>query len=201
MDTVKGNGATGPDGRSYLTPGEVARILMVSSETVRQWAQKGRLPAETMSGGHRRFLRADVESFRAARARSAARDRGGPLRVLVLENDRADSGMLAALFTGLERPVRVQVARSALAAGHGLVAFRPHLLVVDPSLPGVDLLELRERVRADPALRGLRIVCVAGFLGGDGAEPRRAAGADAHLRRPVDTSDLARLVERLAPAG
>lgn len=51
------------DDKRYLTPGEAARVLMVSPITVRGWAKKGLLPFETTLGGHRRFLRETVEQF------------------------------------------------------------------------------------------------------------------------------------------
>ena len=45
----------------FLTPGEVARLLHVSSKTVNRWANERRLPCVMTLGGHRRFARADVE--------------------------------------------------------------------------------------------------------------------------------------------
>ena len=44
---------------TYLTPGQVARILGVSPKTVNRWANDGRIPCAVTLGGHRRF-RADV---------------------------------------------------------------------------------------------------------------------------------------------
>ena len=49
--------------KAYLTPNEVAELLMVSPITVRSWAQKGLLVAKVTPGGHRRFLKSDVERF------------------------------------------------------------------------------------------------------------------------------------------
>jgi excisionase family DNA binding protein len=48
---------------------EAAHILLVSAETVRQWADTGRLPATRTGSGMRLFDRADVE--RLARERRA----------------------------------------------------------------------------------------------------------------------------------
>ena len=45
--------------RSYLTPGQMARILGVSPKTVNRWTNDGRVPCAVTLGGHRRF-RADV---------------------------------------------------------------------------------------------------------------------------------------------
>ncbi len=50
-------------GKPYLTPNEVAELLMVSPTTVRYWASKGRLKSAKTPGGHRRFMPADVDAF------------------------------------------------------------------------------------------------------------------------------------------
>ena len=47
--------------RQYLTPGEVARALHVSPKTIIRWANDGLIPCILTLGGHRRFLRADIE--------------------------------------------------------------------------------------------------------------------------------------------
>jgi excisionase family DNA binding protein len=40
--------------KSYLTPKEVAELLMVSTAAVRLWAERGQLKARVTAGGHRR---------------------------------------------------------------------------------------------------------------------------------------------------
>ena len=52
---------TAVDDSAYLLPGEVARMLHVSSKTVSRWAKEGRLPHVLTLGGHRRFPRAAIE--------------------------------------------------------------------------------------------------------------------------------------------
>ncbi|HEX2042124.1 MAG TPA: helix-turn-helix domain-containing protein [Acidimicrobiales bacterium] len=44
---------------AYLTPGQAARILGVSTKTINRWANAGRIPCSLTVGGHRRF-RPDV---------------------------------------------------------------------------------------------------------------------------------------------
>ena len=56
-------------GKDELSAGEAAVLLGVSAKTVVRLAQAGRLPtAYITEGGHRRFHRADVESFAQERA-------------------------------------------------------------------------------------------------------------------------------------
>lgn len=47
----------------YLTPGELARAMHVSPKTILRWANEGRIPYLVTLGGHRRFLRSDVEAL------------------------------------------------------------------------------------------------------------------------------------------
>ena len=47
----------------WMSLGEVSRTLDVNEATLRQWADRGRLPVYRTPGGHRRFLRADVETL------------------------------------------------------------------------------------------------------------------------------------------
>jgi molybdopterin-binding protein len=54
--------------------GEAAEILGVSPDTVRRWAESGRLPVERTAGGQRTVTRADVARL-AAERRRAGQDR------------------------------------------------------------------------------------------------------------------------------
>lgn len=55
-----------------MSLGEVCRALEVNEATLRQWADRGRLPVYRTPGGHRRFLREDVEGLMNANGGVAA---------------------------------------------------------------------------------------------------------------------------------
>jgi excisionase family DNA binding protein len=50
---------------TYLTPGQVARLLGVSPKTIYRWATDGRLPCAVTLGGHRRFRFEDIAAVAA----------------------------------------------------------------------------------------------------------------------------------------
>lgn len=52
----------GPQFPALLTPAEVADLFHVDPKTVGRWAAKGRLRSVRTPGGHRRFLRSEVEA-------------------------------------------------------------------------------------------------------------------------------------------
>jgi excisionase family DNA binding protein len=48
---------------ALMTPREVGRLFSVDPKTVTRWAQAGKLSYIRTLGGHRRFLRSEVESL------------------------------------------------------------------------------------------------------------------------------------------
>src|SRR2546423_2300956 len=47
----------------WLTLGQAARFIGVAQSTIRKWSDQGRVPAFYTPGGHRRYRRADLETF------------------------------------------------------------------------------------------------------------------------------------------
>ncbi|MDA1128971.1 MAG: helix-turn-helix domain-containing protein [Chloroflexi bacterium] len=62
------------DKSQWLSLRDACRLLDVSDTTLRQWADSGYLRVYRTPGGHRRFLREDVDSF--ANAPDQAKDQG-----------------------------------------------------------------------------------------------------------------------------
>lgn len=62
-----------PGGQS-LTTKEVALLFHVSPSTIINWADEGKLPCVRTLGGHRRFLRSDIEAVIATSSEPGAGD-------------------------------------------------------------------------------------------------------------------------------
>lgn len=54
---------TRPGLPEVLTSGEVAQMLRVTAVTAARWADTGKLTSFRTPGGHRRFLRTEVEAY------------------------------------------------------------------------------------------------------------------------------------------
>ena len=62
----------GTDGSARLRIGEAAKQLGISSDTLRRWAQAGRIEVELTQGGRRTVSQADVSRLAAERRRSGS---------------------------------------------------------------------------------------------------------------------------------
>jgi excisionase family DNA binding protein len=178
--------------KTHLTPNEVAELLMVNPVTVRQWAARGLLRSLTTPGGHRRFLLSDVEEF--ARSRGTGR----PDRVLIVDDDLQLGLFVAEMIKSRDSRIAIEIARDGFEAGVKVESFRPHALLLDLMMPGMDGFEVCRRLRARPTLNHVRIVAMTGFPSAENVERIMMAGADACLPKPLDPE---RLLAELGLAG
>src|ERR1700722_19518997 len=139
----KESGAAAPDGdtenrnmkkskqKTYLTPNEVAEMLMVNPVTVRQWAARGLLRSLTTPGGHRRFLLRDVEEFARSRGSPPApRSSGRPDRVLIVDDDVQLGLSIAEMIGSRDANIAIEIAHDVFEAGLKVESFRPHALLL-----------------------------------------------------------------------
>lgn len=180
--------------KSYLTPNEVAELLMVVPATVRVWADKGLLRAKTTAGGHRRFLLEDVERFRRELGDGAgAAPRKAP-RILVVDDDSALLRYFSAWLGGSECGATVATAADGFAAGQMLHSFAPDVVLLDLCMPGLDGFQVCRQIKQTPATAAVRIIAMSGQATADNAERIALAGAEACLEKPVDEARLLALL-------
>jgi excisionase family DNA binding protein len=177
--------------KTHLTPNDVAELLMVNPVTVRQWAARGLLRSLTTPGGHRRFLLSDVEEF--ARSRGSAPDARRsrrPERVLIVDDDAQLGMYVAEVIKSRDPRMQIEIARDGFEAGAKVESFRPHALLLDLMMPGMDGFEVCRRLRDRPTLNHVRIVAMTGFPSQENVERIMSAGADACLPKPLDPERL-----------
>ena len=175
--------------KRFLTPTEVADMLLVSPITVRQWAQKGVLPARTTAGGHRRFSREAVEAF-ARKLGMGERPSGEPRRVLVVDDDRQLNGLLVELLQARGGHVVVDCAFDGFEAGSKVHAFKPDVVLLDIMMPGLDGFEVCRRLKSDVTTMHIRVVAMTGHYSPATAQRLLAAGADQFLSKPFSNDEV-----------
>ena len=175
------------DRKDFLTPNEVASLLMVSPITVRQWAQKGILEAQTTAGGHRRFARRIVERF--------ARERGIDIpgsgeRLLIVDDNRQFNDYLKALFSAQVQDLQVFSAYDGFEAGRLVQQHKPGIVLLDVMMPGIDGIEVCRTLKSDPETAHIRVVAMTGYHSPELENKMLAAGAEVLLRKPFSSDEV-----------
>ncbi len=174
---------------NHLTPTEVAGLLLVSPITVRQWAQKGLLQAQTTAGGHRRFALEEVERF--------ARERGITLpnsqrRVLVVDDDRQLNNYLVALLQTSVDDIQVFSAADGFEAGRMVQEHKPEIVLLDIMMPGMNGVDVCRSIKADPGTRHAQVVAMTGYHSTELEHRVLEAGASVLLKKPFSRDDVLR---------
>src|SRR5438067_739391 len=84
----------------------------------------------------------------------------------------------------------VRVATTGFDAGMMVKEYRPDLIVLDVMLPDINGKEVCHRVRADPSLEDVRILCISGMIEDDKIQELKLSGADDFLHKPFDIEEL-----------
>lgn len=112
------------------------------------------------------------------------------------------AGLARVMESAVERWKMGRELRDHAAALRGAVAldaaaeFVPHLVFLDIGLPDIDGYDVARKIRADPLLAATRLVALTCW--GTEADQRKAkaAGFDAHLTKPVESSALDEVLAR-----
>jgi len=176
------------DAEALLTSHQVSELLQVNPSSVNNWVKNGKLSAFRTPGGHRRIRAADLAEFLTAHDMPIPRGMDFAVRRrLMLVDD--DPHQLEA-FSRLLRPYSRQV--EVLPLTHGIDAllkvssFRPHLIVLDVYMPGVDGLEVCRRLKANPDTADIKVIVASGGLTPAIRSLAAEAGVESCIDKPID---------------
>ncbi len=176
--------------KSYLTPNEVAEMLMLSVASVRQWAQKGDLKALTTPGGHRRFLPKDVAEFAKQRNIKLNQKNAKQVKVLIIDDNVSLSGYLVALLASKDNHFITEQAFDGFEAGNKVYLFNPDIILLDMIMPGISGLQVCKNLKANERTAKIRVIAMTGSASQDKMAEIIAAGAEQCLAKPIDQDKL-----------
>ena len=114
-------------------------------------------------------------------------------RVLLVDDNTDSTEPLSLLLQakGHETRVAVEGAEAITVADE----FKPHCVVLDLGLPGMDGYEVARRLRERPYGSELTLVALTGWAGKDVRTKAAEAGFDYHLVKPVNWEELEHIVK------
>lgn len=171
----------------FLTTGQIASACQVSIPTIKRWVREGHLSAFQTAGGHYRITDEEFKRFQTAQRIPIE---GSP-RILIVDDDPKLLNTLAeALGWDQGYKVKVEVAQDGYEGLIKVGTFRPHLLVLDLRMPGLDGFQVCRKVKADPVTNAIKILAITAYPEGNARERILQAGADGFLEKPFQLADL-----------
>jgi two-component system cell cycle response regulator DivK len=87
-----------------------------------------------------------------------------------------------------------EVAGDGLAVLASVERERPHMILLDLMMPGLDGFQVTRQLKANPATASIPIVAVSALARPDDREAALAAGCDNFVRKPFDLDELETLI-------
>ena len=180
--------------KTVFTTGEAAKVCKVSQQTIIRCFDNGQLKGFRVPGSRfRRIPREALYKFMKDNGIPTEALESGKRKVLLVDDD---AELVELIHKVLEEDGRFEtrIASNGFDAGMMVKEYRPDLIVLDVMLPDINGKEVCHRVRADPTLEDVRILCISGMIEEDKIAELKLSGADDFLHKPFDIEEL---IERM----
>jgi len=183
--------------QEVLTTGQVARICQVAPRTVSKWFDTGQLRGYRIPGSRdRRIPLQQLIRFMRAHGIPLNGLDSGVTRVLIVDDEADLTELIRKSLTDTGR-YDVRIAESAFAAGAVTEEFRPHVLLVDLDIAGVEGRTLTRHILTDPDLRHVQLVAVGASLTPADRHGLMQQGFAETLAKPFSIRDLMQVIDQV----
>jgi excisionase family DNA binding protein len=180
--------------KNFLTPNEVAELMMVAPVTVRSWAQKGLLAAKVTPGGHRRFLKSEVERFMHESGFIQEEVKPSALRILIVDDDVVMSTYLQGIIEDFDKCFVTAIAGTGFEAGTKLHTFLPDMVLLDLMLPDIDGFNVCALIKNEIATQHIRVIAISGNTNPENVSRILEVGAERCISKPFALEDILQIL-------
>ena len=176
--------------KTVCTTGEAAKICKVSQQTIIRCFDNGSLKGFRVPGSRfRRIPREQLYSFMKENGIPTDALESGKRKLLIVDDDEELVELMVDVFARDGR-FEIKSANNGFGAGMLVKEFRPDLVILDVMLPDINGKEVCQRVRNDPSMKTVKIICISGMVEQDKIADLRAAGADDFMNKPFSVEAL-----------
>ncbi len=176
--------------KTVFTTGEAAKICKVSQQTIIRCFDNGSLKGFRVPGSRfRRIPREQLYSFMKENGIPTEALESGKRKLLIVDDDEELVELMVDVFARDGR-FEIKTANNGFGAGMLVKEFRPDLVILDVMLPDINGKEVCQRVRNDPSMKSVKIICISGMVEQDKIADLRAAGADDFMNKPFSVDAL-----------
>ena len=176
--------------KTIFTTGEAAKICKVSQQTIIRCFDNGSLKGFRVPGSRfRRIPREQLYAFMKENGIPTEALESGKRKILIVDDDEDLVDLMQDAFAQDGR-FDIKTANNGFGAGMLVKEFRPDLVVLDVMLPDINGKEVCQRVRNDPTMKSVKIICISGMVEQNKIADLRAAGADDFMNKPFAVDAL-----------
>ena len=176
--------------KTVFTTGEAAKICKVSQQTIIRCFDSGQLKGFRVPGSRFRRIPRDV-LFKFMKDNGIPTDalESGKRKALIVDDDEELVELIRDVLDADGR-YEVRVANNGFDAGMMVKEYHPDIIVLDVMLPDINGREVCQRVRTDPSLDDVKIICISGMVEQEKVADLKAAGADDFMQKPFEIETL-----------
>lgn len=176
--------------KTVFTTGEAAKICKVSQQTIIRCFDNGSLKGFRVPGSRfRRIPRDHLYTFMKDNGIPTDALESGKRRILIVDDDEELVELMVDVFARDAR-FDIKTVNNGFGAGMAVKEFRPDLVILDVMLPDINGKEVCQRVRSDPTMKTVKIICISGMVEQDKIADLIAAGADEFMNKPFSVDKL-----------
>ncbi len=176
--------------KTVFTTGEAAKICKVSQQTIIRCFDSGQLKGFRVPGSRfRRIPRNELYQFMKDNGIPTDALESGKRKILVVDDDVE---LVELIGDVLDKDGRFEVrtVNNGFDAGMMVKEYHPDLIVLDIMLPDINGKEVCQRVRSDPSMDDVKIICISGMVEQDKIDDLKAAGANDFMQKPFEVDQL-----------
>jgi len=179
---------------TVLSSSQVAALLRVSVVTIEMWARNNVLRGTKTSDGQFRYKYCDIVKHAEKHNISLDGDLYRITKVLIVDDDSFVADFLKDFLESREVVYEVRRTGISFMADRLMRKFRPHVMIVDLRMPGMNGIELCETFSSQ-INEGLRVIGISGFWNEEDKEAFLNAGGEICLNKPLDIKRLTQVLE------
>lgn len=186
------------EAKQSFSTSEVAKYCHVTADTIRKWAEAGRINVFKTPGGHRRIRREDLVRFLRDNSIPIHDDLSeGGVKILVVDDEKAVISVIRRFLERAKTPFEVRIAMDGFEAGTQMGTFHPNVVFLDIRLPGIDGYEVCRRIKASEDGASINVIAMTGYYEEEVAKRITDLGAAICLQKPFTPDDLRRSLAKV----
>lgn len=178
-----------------LTTRQIAEYCRVAHNTVIRWVKSGKLKSSKDEDENSLINKKDFMEFLHSHNLPVSHElfENGSKRLLIVDDDVSVVDFLKEILSDIE-DLEIETAYQGYEAGQKITEFKPHIVILDLWMPGINGFEICRHLKYNPQTSAIKILAITGYPCPNARQKIVGIGADYLLEKPLDTDLLRKVV-------